>query len=69
MIDPVSLVDRILAKNPTMASNPQARAYLDVLRGGDRAKGEELANNLLQTYGIDREEALAQAKRFFGAMR
>lgn len=69
MIDPVAVVDRIVSRNPGLASNPQAKAYLDVLRGGDRSRGEELANNLLQTYGIDREEALAQAKRFFGAMR
>lgn len=67
MIDPSALVDRLLAKNPALGNNPQARAYIDLLKSGDAAKGEEVANNLLQTYGIDRNEALAQARRFFGA--
>ena len=38
---------------------------LEVVQSGDSARGEQIANNLLKTYGVSREDALAQAKRFF----
>lgn len=69
MLDPMAMLDRVIQRNPAVAQNPQAKAYIDLLRSGDAAKGEEVANNLLKTYGIDRDEALAQARRFFGGMR
>lgn len=59
-----AMVDRIKA-NPNIANNPQALAYIEVLESGDTKRGEELANNLLETYGMTREDALAQAKAFF----
>ena len=39
---------------------------LGVLMSGDKARCEELANNILQTRGISREDAVSQARRFFG---
>lgn len=65
-LDPVSILERWMGRNPSVAGNPQARAYIDILKSGDSARGEEVASNLLQTYGMDRETALAQARRFFG---
>lgn len=62
-----SMVDMIRA-NPAIANNPQMQAYLDVLESGDSEKGKELANNLLDTYGMTKEDALAQAKAFFHIM-
>lgn len=62
MVD--SMIKRLTA-NPAIADNPQARSFIDVLQSGDSAKGEELANNLLETYGMTKEDALAQARRFF----
>lgn len=55
----------LLKKNPNIANNPQAQNFIDVIQRGDKAKGEEIANNLLQTYGMDKEEAIKQAKNFF----
>lgn len=59
-----SLIDMIKAY-PTIANNPQMMAYIEVLESGDSKRGEELANNLLNTYGMTRADALAQAKSFF----
>ena len=59
-----TMIDRIKA-NPNIAGNPQALAYIEVLESGDSKRGQELANNLLDTYGMTREDALAQAKQFF----
>lgn len=58
------MVQQIKA-NPNIANNPQMLAYIEVLESGDSKRGEELANNLLKTYGMTREDALAQAKSFF----
>lgn len=63
-----SMVDSMLKRltaNPAIADNPQARTYIDVLQSGDAKRGEEIANNLLETYGMTREQAMDQAKRFF----
>ena len=50
---------------PSLSNNPNARAMLEVVQSGDAARGEQIANNLLKTYGMSKEDALAQAKRFF----
>lgn len=62
MVD--SMLKRLTA-NPAISDNPQAQSYIQVLQSGDAAKGEELANNLLETYGMTKEQALSQAKQFF----
>lgn len=59
-----TIIDRIKA-NPNIAGNPQALAYIDVLESGDTERGKQLANNLLETYGMTREDALKQAREFF----
>lgn len=58
------MIDRIKA-HPSISENPQMQAYIDVLESGDSKRGEELANNLLKTYGATREDALKDAKAFF----
>lgn len=62
MVD--SMLKRLTA-NPAISDNPQARTYIDVLQSGDAQRGEEIANNLLETYGMTKDQALAQAKQFF----
>lgn len=56
----------LIAKNPNIAGNPNAQAMIDVLKSGDNARGEQMANNLLQSMGMSREDAISQAKGFFG---
>lgn len=57
---------QLLQNNPRVANNPNAKAMVDVLRSGNAQQGQRIAENLCSTYGISREDAVAQAKRFFG---
>lgn len=65
MINPIQAMVNQIKSSPQIANNPQMLAYIEVLESGDSKRGEELANNLLQTYGVTKDEALAQAKQFF----
>lgn len=62
MVD--SMLKRLKA-NPAIADNPQAQTLINVLESGDAQQGEQIANNILETYGMTREQAMAQAKQFF----
>lgn len=55
-----------LQSNPQFANNPQAQALMTAIQNGDSAKGEEIARNICKTMGMSEQEALAQAKQFFG---
>lgn len=59
-----ALVSRAAA-DPSIANNPNSRAMLEVLQSGDRKRGEQIANNLLNTYGMTRDEAMRRAREFF----
>lgn len=58
------MLDRVKS-HPDIANNPQMLSYIEVLESGDSKRGEELANNLLETYGATKEDALNQARAFF----
>lgn len=55
----------LLDKNTNVQSNPMAKEMISAIRNNDATKGEQLANNILSSYGVSREDALAQAKKFF----
>ena len=55
----------LLTNNPQFAQNPQAQELINVIRQGDSVKGEQIANNICQTYGITPQQALAQARQYF----
>lgn len=55
----------IIGNNPSIASNPNAQQMIDVIRRGDAAQGEQIANNLCETYGISRDQAIQQARSLF----
>lgn len=61
-----ALAMNLMAKNPAIANNPNAQTMLEIINSGDQVRGEQLANNLLETYGVSKEDALQQAKTFFG---
>lgn len=48
----------MLKQNPNVVRNPQAQAMLQVLQSGDAQKGQQIVQNLCQTYGITPEEAV-----------
>lgn len=56
---------QLLANNPNIANNPQAQQLLEVIQSGDDQRGQQVADNICKTYGISREDAIMQAKRFF----
>lgn len=55
----------LVQKNPALANNPNAREMIDVIRSGDAAKGQQIAKNLCDTYGVKPEDAISQARSFF----
>lgn len=55
----------LLRSNPNVANNPQSMEYVNILQSGDVLRGQQVATNLCNTYGISKEEAVNNAKRFF----
>lgn len=55
-----------IAKNPQIANNPQAQDLINVIKSGDSVRGEQIARNLCQSYGVTPEQALDRATGFFG---
>lgn len=65
MINIQQFAMNLLQNNPNVAKNPQAQEMLKVIQNGDSQRGQMIAENLCKTYGITKEDALTQAKRFF----
>lgn len=59
------LLNNLLQNNPNIQQNPQAQNMIDAIKNNDSVKGEQIANNLLQTYGVSKEDALKRAQQFF----
>lgn len=38
---------------------------IDIIKSGDANRGQQIARNLCNTYGVKPEDAIAQAKSFF----
>lgn len=57
---------KAIAQNPMIANNPRNAEMFSAIQNGDKARGEEIARNLCESYGVTPEEALKQAKGFFG---
>ena len=55
----------LISQNPNIVNNPNAQELIKVIQNGDSARGQQIADNLCQTYGISRDEALKNAKSFF----
>ena len=66
MLDFRSMAISLISKNPSIANNPQAQNLISVIQNGVSKKGEEIARNLCNTYGVTPEQAFMQAKNFFG---
>lgn len=55
-----------IASNPDIANNPRNKELISIIQNGDSIKGEQVANNLCESYGLNKDEALKQAASFFG---
>ena len=56
----------IISRNPRVANNPQFKQMIDVIQNGNDEQGQQIAENICKTYGVSKEDALTDAKRFFG---
>lgn len=64
--DPRQMAMNLLMQNPAIANNPRAQDFVGVIQNGDAQRGQQIADNLCQSYGVTREEAIRKAKNFFG---
>lgn len=55
----------MIQRNPALQDNPNAHEMIDAIRSGDAKRGQQIARNLCNTYGVKPEDAIAQAKSFF----
>lgn len=55
----------MLQRNPQVKNNPQAQGLINVIQTEDSKQGEQFAENLCKTYGVSKEQALADARKFF----
>lgn len=67
MIDPkISFfMSNQIRRRPEIANSGMGQNFLNVLQTGDENAGIALANNILQSYGISREEGLGIAMQMF----
>lgn len=58
----------MISRNPRVANNPQFKQMIDVIQNGNDEQGQQIAENICKTYGVSKEDALTNAKRFFGIL-
>lgn len=59
------ILQQLLQRNPNIQNNPQMQEYLNILQSNDAVRGQQVAENLCKSYGVSKEDAMAQAKKFF----
>lgn len=55
----------LLQKNPKVANSPQGQQFMEILKSGDAQRGQEMAKNFCNSYGVTPEEGYNQARKFF----
>lgn len=55
----------LLQKNPKIANSPQGQQFLEILKSGDSERGQQMAQNFCNSYGVTPEEGYNQARKFF----
>lgn len=65
MVDIRNMALNLLSQNPSISNNPNAQEFINVIRSGDSVRGEQIAQNLCNTYGVSKEDAVKNAKSFF----
>lgn len=61
MISPFDFAEKALNANPKYMNSPMGQQLMSCLKSGNASVGEQLANNILQTYGLNKEDAIKQA--------
>lgn len=55
----------LLRRNTDKLNTPLGQELMRILDSNDTQSGEKLANNLLHTYGVSKEDGINLGKRFF----
>lgn len=63
--NPMGFALDMVQRDPALQDNPDAREMVDAIGGGDANRGQQVARNPCNTYGVKPEDAIAQAKSFF----
>lgn len=64
--DPKTLISQLMQQNPNMKNNANAMAMVNAVMNNDEKAGVELANNILNRFGMTREQGIEVAKQMFG---
>lgn len=62
----MNMIQRAAQQNPNFANNQNAMNMINVIQSGDQKAGEALANNILQSMGMTREQGIELARQKFG---
>lgn len=65
MFTPMQYLQSQLQNNPNIANNPQAQNYIQILQSGNAKAGQQIAENLLKTYGMTKEQGINRVRQFF----
>ena len=65
MFNARQLAATILSQNPNLVDNDTKRQWVNVIQNNDAKAGEQIANNLLNTYGVKKEDVPGIAQNFF----
>lgn len=66
MMDMRDFALNMISRNPNVANNPNTQEFINVIRSGDEERGKQIAVNICQNMGLTQEEAIGEAKKFFG---
>ena len=59
----MNLATQMIQNNPQINQSPFAQAGINAILNNDSKTGEQLANNILSSMGMTKEQALEIAKR------
>lgn len=62
----VQFAMNLLNQNQFQPTNQNGQEMVNTIRNNDSQRGEELANNILKSYGLTKEQGIEKAKQYFG---
>lgn len=51
-----------LQNNPNVQNSEMGRTFMNILQNNDSKAGEEMANNILRSYGLSQQDGIQQAQ-------
>lgn len=57
---------QMIQNNPNNQNNPNAQKMIQAIQNNDQQTGEQIAQNILDAYGITRDQGVQMAMNFFG---